>query len=637
MKSISRILQFINQDSTFDDYQQVDLITLIFSYFSAFMPSYFIGQKHYQKALIAISLFGLLSTIYGVIYFSSDQNVFNLGKKTYLNTPTIAPLILACLICTAVGLKFKAINFLLNNQLAANLIKKSNQQSEAKIAAEQETVELKTKLESQVIKRTASISLLNQDIQASNLLMKKIAELTPHILYIYDLEKKCNVYINRFAGEMLGYSAAEVEQINVQLFDTSLHPNDRNLVKQHHQACLTLSHDNCLELEFRMQDRYGKWHWLQSKDTVFERDKTGKPTQILGVIQDITETKKIQSQSARLNLELAEKIKILETWHQERLKLAKMNEFLQACLTIQEAETALIDLLQPLFPKTHGAVYLVNNSKNLLNAIAVWGTSHSKISFEPNECWSLRRGNSHISHPNTAGLYCSHVECQTDLTPTLCLPMIAKGETLGMLYLRFNSVETINKSIQDLAETVAQNIAMSFANLKLQEKLRYQSLRDPLTGLYNRRYLQECLTKEIDRSQRKQQFIGILMIDIDHFKRFNDLYGHSAGDLILKEVGQYLRSQTRQYDIACRFGGEELVIVMPEASIESTILRAEEVRLGVKQLELEYQGQKLESISVSIGVSCFPDDSIDVDGLIGAADKALYEAKKQGRDCVRRC
>ncbi|HEY9769528.1 MAG TPA: GAF domain-containing protein [Coleofasciculaceae cyanobacterium] len=184
------------------------------------------------------------------------------------------------------------------------------------------------------------------------------------------------------------------------------------------------------------------------------------------------------------------------------------NEFLQACLTIQEAETALTDLLQPLFPNAHGAVYLMNNSKNLFQAIAVWGVSNSNISFEPNECWSLRRGNSHISHPHTSGLYCSHVDCQTNLTPTLCLPMIAKGETLGMLYLSFSDSATINKSIQDLAETVAQNIAMSFANLKLQEKLRYQSLRDPLTGLYNRRYLRECLTKEIDRSQRKQQFIG---------------------------------------------------------------------------------------------------------------------------------
>lgn len=127
------------------------------------------------------------------------------------------------------------------------------------------------------------------------------------------------------------------------------------------------------------------------------------------------------------------------------------------------------------------------------------------------------------------------------------------------------------------------------------------------------------------------------MIDVDYFKRFNDNHGHSAGDLVLSQIGTYLLSQIRQYDIACRYGGEELVIVMPDASIDDTIIRAEEIRLGVKKLQLEHEGEKLESISVSIGVSYFPDDSNTVDGLIQAADKALYKAKEQGRDCVRRC
>jgi diguanylate cyclase (GGDEF)-like protein len=215
--------------------------------------------------------------------------------------------------------------------------------------------------------------------------------------------------------------------------------------------------------------------------------------------------------------------------------------------------------------------------------------------------------------------------------------MIARSNTLGMLYLRFNTPEPISELIQELAKTVAQNIAMSFASLKLQEQLRYQSLRDPLTRLYNRRYLQESLEKELDRAQRKQQFIGIIMIDIDHFKNFNDAYGHSVGDLVLKEVGNYLLSQIRQYDLACRYGGEELVIVMPDVAIGDTVMRAEEIRAGIKQLKLEYDEQELESITVSIGVSCFPDDGITSEQLIQAADKALYQAKEQGRDRVKRC
>ena len=528
----------------------------------------------------------------------------------------------------------------LMHQKITQLNKQLNKQAHDIIAAEKEIVNLKHGIEKEVLKRTAALGLANHDLQENSILMEKIAHLTPNILYIYDLERKVNLYANRFVGEILGYSNAEIEQINVQLFDKLLHPEDCNSIAKHHQKCLTLGKNDYLEVEYRMKDRFGQWHWLHSKDTIFERDETGKPTQILGITQDITETKKIEAQTAKLNLTLAEKIQTLETWHKARMKLGKMNEFLQTCLNIEEAKLVLSDLLPQLFPNTHGAVYLMNNSKNLLNAISVWGLPNSNSSFETHECWALRRNRTHLvnvdADVNLYNLYCNHVEHHSHNTPTLCLSMIAKGKTLGMLYLRFAHSATISKSIQELAETVAQNIAMSFANLTLQQELRYQSLRDPLTGLFNRRYLHESLIKEIERAQRKQQFIGIMMLDIDHFKRFNDTYGHSAGDLVIKEVANYLISEVRQYDIACRYGGEELVLVMPDASIEDTIVRAEQIRIGISELKLEHEDKILESVSVSIGVSCFPDDGTTVDSLINAADRALYEAKSAGRDCVRR-
>jgi diguanylate cyclase (GGDEF)-like protein len=215
--------------------------------------------------------------------------------------------------------------------------------------------------------------------------------------------------------------------------------------------------------------------------------------------------------------------------------------------------------------------------------------------------------------------------------------MMAQGDTLGLLYLYFQNTDNIAESVTELGETVAQNIAMAIANLQLQDTLRYQSLRDPLTGLFNRRYLEESLTKEIDRAKRKQQFIGIMMMDIDHFKRFNDTYGHEVGDVVLKKVGNYLLKKIRQYDLACRYGGEELVIIMPGASLENSIFRAEEIREGIKQLKLEHEGVKLAQVTVSIGVSCFPDDGTNASSLIRVADKALYRAKQQGRDRVVCC
>ena len=499
------------------------------------------------------------------------------------------------------------------------------------------SVESQFQLARQPGKKLPEVNLIAHNLPHSASLMEKIANLISTIIYIYDLEQKRNIYSNSHIGEILGYSPSEIESMQAQLFNQLLHPEDTALIAQHHQDCLKLKPGDYLVIEYRVLDKQGNWRWLESKDTVFQRDAAGKPSQILCVAQDITEARNIQLETCRLNQELADKVKTLEDWHDKRLKLAIMNEFLQACRTIEEAAVAIADLLQPLFPDTHGVVYLMNNSKNLLQAIASWETASSDYNFEPHDCWALRRGNKHLAYPNTPGIYCNHVNSDPNHQPTLCLPMVAKGKTLGMLYLRFDASETISEFIQELSATVAQNIAMSFANLKLQEKLRYQSLRDPLTGLYNRRFLQESLQKEIDRAKRQQQFIGIIMIDIDHFKKFNDVYGHSAGDLVLKEVGNYLCSKIRQYDVACRYGGEELVIIMPNAAISDTVMRAEEIRAGVNQLKLEQDHQKLESITVSIGVSCFPDDGTKTDQLIKAADRALYQAKKEGRDRVKRC
>lgn len=483
--------------------------------------------------------------------------------------------------------------------------------------------------------KISAVDLTDIDLQNNASLAERITKLAPNIIYIYDLENKCNVYSNLLLGKILGYSDLEIKSME-QLLSKIFHPEDWIAIAQHHQDCLQLHQGNYLTIEYRVQDKQGHWHWLESKDTVFQRDASGKPTQILGVAQDITEIKETQLKTTNKNLKLTEEVTALKNWRDKHLKLATMNEFLQACLTLKEAQTALSSFLQPLFPNTHGAVYLMKNSKNLLEAIATWGIVNSDT-LEPHECWALRKGDSHLAYPSTPGIYCNHVDCSTCHKPTLCIPMIARSHTLGMLYLCFNTPEPISELIQELSKTVAQNIAMSFASLELQERLRYQSLRDPLTRLYNRRYLQESLEKELDRAQRKQQFVGIIMIDIDHFKNFNDIYGHSVGDLVLQEVGNYLLSQIRQYDIACRYGGEELVIVMPDATIENTIMRAEEIRAGIKQLKLEYDEQKLESITVSIGVSCFPDDGITSEQLIKAADQALYEAKGQGRDRVKRC
>lgn len=505
----------------------------------------------------------------------------------------------------------------------ASLNQQLSEQITAKDLVQQELNSLNQELEQRVEEKTAAL-------QKSIKFREKITESTPNLLYIYDLVEQRNIYCNSFIGELLGYTPQELQKFKDGIVEELVHPDDIELLQQHYERCFTLKDDKYLEVEYRIKSSSGKWYWLHDKHTIFSRDSQGKPQRILGIAQDISHTKELDRQ-------LKAQISVLTRTNQARIKLAKMNDFIQSCISLDEAQGVIADLLSPLFPNTDGAIYLMNSSKNLLDEIARWGITHSDDSFDPKDCWAIRQGNLHRVFADTPGLYCSHVNAKQDLNPSLCLPMIARGETIGMLYLRFANSKSISEASQGIAETVAQNIAMSFANLKLQQELRFQSLRDPLTGLYNRRYLQESLSQEIDRARRKQQFVSVIMLDVDHFKRFNDLYGHSAGDLVLASVGSFLQFKIRQYDIACRYGGEELTIVMPDASKEDTILRAEAIRIGIKELHLKHEGKRLESITVSIGVSCFPDDGTDASSLIKAADKALYRAKEEGRDRVVRC
>jgi diguanylate cyclase (GGDEF)-like protein len=227
--------------------------------------------------------------------------------------------------------------------------------------------------------------------------------------------------------------------------------------------------------------------------------------------------------------------------------------------------------------------------------------------------------------------------------------MLAQGELLGVFHLQFRPGRLVSSgdahAPSDQAEapgeqarlalTIAEHASLSLANIKLRETLRSQSIRDPLTGLFNRRYLEETLERELRRATRNQHPVGIIMLDLDHFKAFNDTFGHEAGDLVLRELGQLLKARSRGADIACRYGGEEFALILPEAAAEATQQRAEILRSEVKHLNLHLDGQPLGPVTLSLGVAVFPEHSLTPDLLLRAADRALYRAKQAGRDQVR--
>ncbi len=334
-------------------------------------------------------------------------------------------------------------------------------------------------------------------------------------------------------------------------------------------------------------------------------------------------------------------VKELEQRNREITTLSNLGDLLQACATPQEAYTVIAESIKQLFPSDSGALFIFGESRNLLDAVAVWGdTPPEEKLFTPDDCWSLRRGRPYVVSDMQTGLLCGHVHRRGDVGAYLCVPMMAQGEALGVLHVLIghpkgpDGWERLLEARQRLAPSVADHIALTVANLKLRETLRGLSIRDPLTGLFNRRYMEESLERELRRADRKGTSVGIIMIDIDHFKKINDTYGHEAGDTVLCEMGVLLQRHIRGSDIACRYGGEEFTLILADSSLSVAQERAEHLREQVKELHIQYRGQDLETITLSLGVASFPQHGTSKQALLQAADLALYRAKAEGRDRV---
>jgi diguanylate cyclase (GGDEF)-like protein len=294
----------------------------------------------------------------------------------------------------------------------------------------------------------------------------------------------------------------------------------------------------------------------------------------------------------------------------------------------------IVRVAQQIFPVKVGALYVIAPSRNVVEAAAVWGDpALVERSFSPQECWALRRGRTHWVENSHAGMVCRHIH-HPPSEGYMCIPMMAQSEALGILHLMQPDDIKMTDTKQRLAITMSEHIAMALSNLRLHETLRSQSIRDPLTGLFNRRFMEESLELEIRRATRNQRPLGMIMIDLDHFKYFNDNFGHEAGDLLLKELGTLLKSNIRGEDIACRYGGEEFTLILPEGTGGVTRQRAEFFREAIQRLDVHFRGHPLGKITASMGVAVFPDHGRTASALIDAADKALYRSKAAGRDKV---
>jgi diguanylate cyclase (GGDEF)-like protein len=315
-----------------------------------------------------------------------------------------------------------------------------------------------------------------------------------------------------------------------------------------------------------------------------------------------------------------------ESRNGELVLLHEMGDLLQSSLNDDDIMSVLVEYMPILFHGSAGAVYLLNGARNLVEATATWGERLAQT-FAPTECWALRR--SALHHPRGEGLRCVHLRGRA--TPHVCLPMMAQGEMVGVIVLCQNERADLQRSLV-LAKAGADQVALAMANVRLRDTLRSQSIRDSLTGLFNRRYMEETFDRELTRARRHENPLSVIMLDVDHFKAYNDSFGHAAADQLLRELGVLLARSFRGEDIVCRIGGEEFLAILPGCPGRKAAIRAERLRAAVAAMTVTYEGNLMGGATISLGIAEASQPGETTQHILRAADEALYRAKGGGRN-----
>lgn len=474
--------------------------------------------------------------------------------------------------------------------------------------------------------------LAEETLKASEARNRDLVEQVSSVLYLEDIgENSATLYISPQCETMLGYPPSAWAE-DGQFWLKMVHEEDMAayLVNEHNSSVNGVPFD----MEYRFKKPDGTIVWVRDQAMLVE--ETGQKPFWRGMIYDITKQKHAEIELQTANEKLKKSISELEKRNRESSLLNEMAELLQSSLTEEEAYEVLTHYSRLFFQDQSGALFLNNPDKNTLTAAAAWGNPPPDILSLPHQaCWALRRGRSHLIDPEHHGPHCNHISRLKDSESlvSLCVPLIAQGDTVGMLHLE-GSPEKPLAHLEQFAITVAEHTAMALANLRLRDTLRNQSFRDALTGLYNRRFLEEIMEREFSRADRHERNIGFIILDMDGLKETNDQVGHDAGDLILQTLADYLKDNIRSEDIACRLGGDEFVLILPDTNKADTLARARRLHEASSQMIAFYNGQPLKPISFSLGVACYPENGADARAVFKAADEALLKAKKEGRDRI---
>jgi len=357
------------------------------------------------------------------------------------------------------------------------------------------------------------------------------------------------------------------------------------------------------------------------------------------LLRDAIQRGRIAEIAARTNQELSDSVQTLQNHAREVQLLSITRDDLQLCTDAPQVHHCAAFRFSELLPGTDGSLCVINSSRNMVETVSTWSANGIDPSvaeiFPPETCCGLRSGHLRWRASGASQIDCSHFIGSAPAC-YLCVPLVAHGDTIGVLYIGCPH-EAARKIVEDRIEGIRQLIqltAVALASLEMRKKMENQSIRDGLTGLFNRHFLEIALERELARAVRRKGSLAVLMIDVDHFKKLNDQFGHSAGDAVLKEVAHTFSTCVRTEDLVCRYGGEEFTIILPDITLEATFNRAEVIRKTIANLRTELHNDLYSSVTISIGAAIFPKDGQSSELLLRHADAALYRAKREGRNRV---
>jgi diguanylate cyclase (GGDEF)-like protein/PAS domain S-box-containing protein len=468
-----------------------------------------------------------------------------------------------------------------------------------------------------------------QALMRSESIYRTMFERNQAVKLLIDPQTGAIVDANPAAAQFYGYPRATL---------LTMHITDINILPQEQVQ---------LEMErARTEQRlYFNFRHRLASGTVRDVEVYSSPIHIEGrsllysIVHDVTERRRTEEALHHLNTRLANSVYDLRKRNQDLLLLSELDDTILACSAVEEAFAPIATTADRLFNGQPGILYLQNSHGRLLPA-AWWG--HTPVA-PPDEytriCWALRQETSHVVESAESPLCCTCtnvISGDETIFPYICVPLTTQDETIGVLHLREGPDEptVLRQHWERLAETFAGQVALSLSHLRMRIGLQEQALHDPLTGLFNRRYLDTTLKRELHRAYRDGSTVAIVLLDIDYFKQFNTDFGHDGGDAMLRSVGALLRANIRESDVPCRYGGEEFLLILPGVSAQDAQQRAEYLREAVQELQVSHRGMTLHTITISAGVAVFPTHGTNIETLTKAADRALYQAKASGRNQV---